>query len=158
MENGTVTTVNYEDGVVYCNVKPNRSSRGEHTDIPVLKSHSGFIQIPKQGERVMMQKLGDGTRFISHVLSRKGDYPEDTKEGDLAIQLDGNTRLVFERRSDGKYDLKLGSSGSLSLSANGSMELDAPDGVFINGTKFEDHTHAYSWTDSAGSGDTDPPN
>lgn len=158
MEHGTVTTVNYENGVVYCSVRPNRGSGGEYEDRPVLKSHSGFIQIPKQGDRVVLQKLSDGTRFISDVLSREDEYPEDPTEGDLAIQLDKNTRLVFQKRNDGKYNVDLGASGTLSLSATGSMSLDAPDGVFINGTKFQDHTHGYSWTDTAGSGDTDPPN
>jgi hypothetical protein len=158
MEHGTVTSVNYEEGVVYCDVRPNRGTGGEYSDRPVLKSHSGFVQIPKQGERVAMQKLADGTRFISDVLSRKGAYPENPEEGDIALQLDKDTKLVFQKRSDGKYDVNLGASGTLSLSANGEMHLDAPDGVFINGTKFQDHTHAYSWTDLGGSGNTDSPN
>lgn len=105
-----------------------------------------------------MQKLADGTRFISDVLSRETAYPEDPKEGDIALQLDKDTRLVFQKRSDGNYDVNLGSSGTLSLSANGEMHLDAPDGVFINGKKFGDHTHGYSWTDLGGSGTTNSPN
>jgi hypothetical protein len=84
-----------------------------------MKSHSGFIQIPKQGETVTMEKLNDGTRFISNVLSRESDTPDDMEEGELAIQLDSDTRIYFEEKQNGDYNLHLDASGD----------------VFINGTK-----------------------
>lgn len=113
MEHGKVTTVNYEDGAVYCDVRSLRGSRGEYENIPVMKSHSAFIQIPKQGERVTMEKLSDNTRFISNVLSREDDFPEEMREGELAIQLDEETKIRFEERDDGNYDLHLDASGDL---------------------------------------------
>lgn len=118
MEHGNVTTVTYEEGVVYCNVRAIRAST-EYQSVPVMKPHSGFIQVPEQGDTVTMQSLNDGTRFISNVLSRESDYPDDMEEGEIAIQLDGGTRVYFEQKQDGDYDLHLDASGD----------------VFINGTK-----------------------
>jgi hypothetical protein len=118
MEHGTVTTSHYEDGVVYCNVRAIRMDT-EYRDVPLLKPHSGFIQVPKQGETVAMDTLADGTRFISDVISRESETPDDMKEGELAIQLDGGTRVYFEEKQNGDYDLHLDASGD----------------VFINGTK-----------------------
>lgn len=117
MEHGTVTTVNYKEGVVYCNVRAIRLNN-EYKNIPILKPHSGFIQIPKQGETVTMEKLDDGTRFISNVLSREASSPDNMREGELAIQLDEKTRIYFEEQNNGDYDLHLDASGE----------------VYINGT------------------------
>lgn len=118
MEHGKVTTTNYENGVVYCNVQAVRVDI-EYRDVPLLKPHSGFIQVPKQGETVTMEKLEDGTRFISNVISRENDTPDKLREGELAIQLDGGTQVYFEETPDGNYNLHLDASGD----------------VFINGTK-----------------------
>lgn len=120
MEHGKVTTVNYEDGAVYCNVRSLRGSRNEYDDVPVMKSHSGFIQIPKQRERVTMEKLKDGTRFISNVLSRESETPDKMQNGEIAIQLDEGTRIKFEERNDGNYDLHIGASGDVYI--NGTVQ------------------------------------
>jgi len=118
MEHGTVTTTNYEDGVVYCDVRAIRLNT-QYRDVPLMKPHSGFIQVPEQGETVTMESLNDGTRFISNVISRKSGTPDKLKEGELAIQLDEGTRVYFEEKRNGDYDLHLDASGD----------------VFINGTK-----------------------
>lgn len=118
MEHGTVTTSRYEDGVVYCNVRAIRMDT-EYRNVPVLKPHSGFIQVPKQNETVAMNTLSDGTRFISDVISREDANPDDMEEGELAIQLDAGTRIYFEENQDDDYNLHLDASGD----------------VFINGTK-----------------------
>lgn len=118
MEHGNVTSVTYEDGVVYCNVRAIRVNT-EYEAIPVLKPHSGFIQVPEQGETVTMDRLKDGTRFISNVISREDGYPDDMEEGELALQLDSGTRVYFEEKQNGDYNLHLDASGD----------------VFINGTK-----------------------
>jgi len=118
MEHGKVTTTNYEDGVVYCNVRAIRMDT-EYRAVPLLKPHSGFIQVPKQGETVTMEKLDDGTRFISNVISREDGTPNDLQEGELVIQLDDDTRVYFEEKQNGDYNLHLDASGD----------------VFINGTK-----------------------
>jgi hypothetical protein len=118
MEHGKVTSTNYKDGVVYCDVRPMRLASG-YQDVPLLKPHSGFIQVPQQGETVTMETLADGTRFISNVISRENDTPEDMAEGELTIQLDEGTRIYFEEKQNGDYNLHLDASGD----------------VFINGTK-----------------------
>lgn len=118
MEHGKVTTVRYRDGVVYCNVRAVRVNN-EYEAVPVMKPHSGFIQVPEQGDIVTMEKLDDGTRFISNILSKPDDNPDSMEEGEFAIQLDGGTRVAFEETSTGTYDLHLDASGD----------------VYINGTK-----------------------
>jgi hypothetical protein len=124
MEHGKVTSVEYKNGTVYCNVRPMRTT-SEYTALPVLKTHSGFIQVPKLGQQVTMEKLDDGTRFISNVMADEEHSPEEVSEGDLAIQLDEKTQLRFEKRKDGKYDLQISASGN----------------VIIDGVDFDEHTH-----------------
>jgi len=118
MEHGTVTTVNYESGVVYCNVRAIRN-KTEYEAVPVLKPHSGFIQVPKQGETVTIETLDDGTRFITNVISREREQPDVLDEGELILQLDAGTRIYFEKKKNGDHDLHLDASGD----------------VYINGTK-----------------------
>lgn len=124
MEHGKVTSVEYRNGVVYCNVRPMRDNP-DYTGVPVLKSHSGFIEVPKIGQQVAMEKLNDGTRFISDVISKEGESPETLSQGDLAIQLDGGTQLKFEQQSNGTYNLNISASGD----------------VLIDGIDFDEHTH-----------------
>lgn len=157
MEHGFVEITDYEDGVVYCGVNPIRSG-GSYPDVPVLKPQSGFIQVPKEGDLVAIDELSDGTKFITNVISKTEASPDTMKEGDMVIQLDEQTKLVFKRNGKGSYNIQISASATLSLSAEGSISLDAPDGVFINGTKFQEHTHDHSWTDGGGSGTTTSPN
>jgi hypothetical protein len=142
MEHGSVTTVNYEDGVVYCDVRPVRFNE-EYTDVPVMKPHSGFIQVPEQGETVAMHQLRDGTKFIGSVVSKESETPDDVSEGELTIYLDDDTKLSFTKRSDGNYDVDIGSSGQ----------------VKINGVPFAGHTHNYddSTTESTSTKETTTP-
>jgi hypothetical protein len=118
MEHGTVTSVTYKDGVAYCNVRAIRIDT-EYRNVPVLKSHPGIIEMPKQGMKVAMEQLEDGTRFITNVISKEDAYPDEMEEGELTIQLDNETRISFEETQDGDYNLHLNASGD----------------VFINGTK-----------------------
>lgn len=126
MEHGKVTSVNYKDGTVACDVQAVRVNN-EYKDVPVLKPHSGFIQIPEQGERVAIHKLDDDTKFITGVLSRDSGFPDDVTEGDLAIQLDSETRVKFEKKSSGDYELHINASGN----------------VFIDGIDFDKHVHDF---------------
>jgi len=163
MEHGKITTVNYEDGVAYCNVQAIRLNN-EYQDVPVLKTHSGFVQVPEQGMTVAMDSLKDGTRFITHVVSKENASPDDLAEGDLAIQLDGDT-IIELSKAGSDYDVSIGASGQLNLEATGTLSLkagknltiDSDAKVEIQGIPFADHTHDYSWTDSGGSDTTDPP-
>lgn len=134
MEHGKVTSVKHQDGIVYCNVNPVRESV-HYEAIPMMKSHSGFIQVPKEGQVVTMEKLNDGTRFISNVVAKEDKTPDDLNEGDLTIQLDADTLLSFIRTEKEGYDVELSSSGDMKFESSGRIDLNAPDGVYINGTK-----------------------
>jgi catalase len=118
MEHGKVTSVTYRDGGVFCDVRAVRVQTN-YENVPVLRPQSGFIQIPKQGEMVAMDQLKDGSRFITHVVSKEEESPDSLREGELSIQLDENTKIHFEKNDDGSHDLHLSASGD----------------VFINGTK-----------------------
>jgi hypothetical protein len=118
MEHGKVTSVTYRDGVVYCDVRGIRVNT-EYDSIPVLRPHSGFIQVPERGAKVAMHSLDDGTRFIEEVIHKPDAHPDSMREGELTIQLDENTRVAFEKQRDGTFDLHLDASGD----------------VYINGTK-----------------------
>jgi hypothetical protein len=150
MEHGIVTTVNYDNGVVSCDVRPIRLHK-EYEKLPILKPHSSFIQVPKQGEVVTMQSLDDGTRFISNIIAREDGPPDSMKEGEFAIHFDDDTRIYFKKRNDGKYNLQLEASGDVNISAEGDVNIEGID--------FDDHTHQYTdnTTDGSTTRTTDPP-
>jgi phage baseplate assembly protein gpV len=149
MEHGTVTTVNYEDGAVYCDVRAIRLNN-EYQNVPVLKTHSGFVQVPEQGMTVAMDKLRDGTRFITHVISKENDTPSNVQEGDIILQLDSDT-VIEVSKAGGNYDVTIGASGKLDLTATGTLSLkagkkltiDSDTAVEIQGIPFADHTHPH---------------
>lgn len=147
MEHGRVTSVEYDDGVVYCDVKPVRT-RTSYDSVPILKPHLGVVQRPEQGDVVSMEKLSDGTRFISGVISAVDEPPDSVGRGDLVIQLDSETKVAFRKQADGTFDLNLSASGDVTINA---------DNVTIDGIDFDEHRHDYDWTDGAGSGTTDVP-
>lgn len=126
MEHGIVTTVKYESGVVYCDVRTTGTT-SEKPGVPVLKPHSGFIQVPSQGDVVTIETLADGTPFITGMAAAESETPDQMKEGELAIQLDNGSRVAFKQNSEGNYDVHLESSGD----------------VIINGVAFSEHTHAH---------------
>lgn len=134
MEHGQVTSILYDDGVVYCNIKPVREDV-HYEAVPVMKPHSGFIQVPSQGDVVTMEKLKDGTRFISNIIARRDENPDQLNEGELIIQLDNNTKIYFKEQSDGSFDVNLTASNNLTLESNGRIDLNAPNGVYVNGTE-----------------------
>jgi len=137
MEHGTVTTVKFRDGVTYCNVEPIRTDT-EYKNIPVMKPHSGFIQIPEQGEKVAMHKLEGDRRFISHILGTKDGQPSDMEnlnEGELSLKFDSETEVSIRQDGEGGYDL--------AVSASGDVTIDA-ESVSINGIDFDSHTHTQS--------------
>jgi hypothetical protein len=157
MEHGKVTSVYYRDGVVLCDVRSLRIST-PYDKLPVLKSHSGFVEMPSQGDKVLMDTLADGKRFITHVMATEPGVPESMSEGELSFQVDQDTKLLFKEQTDGSYNLTISSSGDLNIEASGQIQMEAGGGVYINGTKFQDHDHDYSWDSDGGSGTTDSPN
>lgn len=112
MEHGRVTSVTYDKGVVKCDVEAIRVTT-EYEDLPVIRPFSGFIQMPEQGMKVAMDKLDDGTRFIRGVIAKEESHPSEMNEGDMTVQVDEDTFIHFEKREDGKYNLRLGASGDI---------------------------------------------
>lgn len=119
MKPAIVESVSYDDGVVYCDVSPIRINES-HDNIPVLKPHSGFVAAPKEGQKVMMRSLDNGTRFITDVIAREGGTPDSMIEGEITIQLDEGTRVSFEKNNDGTHDLHLDASGDVYI--NGTVQ------------------------------------
>jgi phage baseplate assembly protein gpV len=125
MEHAYVESSWYEDGTVYCDVRPARP-RALYDEVEVLKPQAGFFQVPKQGDRVAVDELDNGEKFITHIVRSDTDAPEVLADDELTIQLDDGTRVAFEKSGD-TYDIQIEASGD----------------VFIEGINFANHTHDY---------------
>jgi len=147
LEHGFVTSVTVTEGIPNCAVQPVRVNT-EYTDVPVLHDFRGLFFVPEIGSKVTMLKLGE-QRFIVGVLERNpdGENP-DLAPGEFAIQLDGSTKIEFTKNGS-NYDVAINASGDVTINADGN--------VLIDGIDFDQHTHGYSWGDTAGSGTTDSP-
>jgi hypothetical protein len=184
MEHGKITAVNYDKGVVKCNVKGVRVSN-EYRDVPVMKPYSGTIRMPKPGQKAVMDVLNDGTRFIVGYIAREDERPSSLGNGEMTIQVDADTTIALTQNADGNWDLDLTASGNLNVNAaNGDVAVQAPSGavdvdgdtvtidgttnVKIDGIDFDQHTHPYTDEDTGDTGDgsastttanktTDPP-
>lgn len=144
LEQGIVTSVDYNEGVVTCSVKPLRGSNA-YPSVPVLKPIAGAVRMPKQGQKVAMASLDDDTRFILGVIARNadGERPDDAAPGDMTFQLDGDTKLEIADDGNGNYNVTLSGSGNLTVSApNGTVTIDASE-VTIDGIDFDQHTHDF---------------
>lgn len=181
MEYGVVTSVRENDGIVYCNVQALRKGT-TYDDRPVLKPHSGFVQVPKQGNIVAIEQFHDDTRFITGVVSDNEADPGDMTEGELAIKLDADTQLYFKKRRDGNFNVNISASGDVNVetdeddevnvisengdvnvntesgdvnvtSAQGKLDLSSNDGILIDGIPFADHVHDYTDDEISDTGD-----
>lgn len=128
MEHGIISSVKYTDGVVYCDVQPFREE-DVYRNIPVLKVHSGFICMPKQGMKAAMDKLEDGTRFIQQVISREPENPDSMREGEITLQLDENTYISYKKKNNGDFDLNLKASGDVNIESSNDININAPNGT-----------------------------
>lgn len=138
MEHGIITTTNYEQGVVLCNVQAVRIDT-EYRNVPMLKPFAALSVVPSIGQRVSMVKLGDGTRFITDVLARteEGTQPDDLADGDVAIQLDEETKLTFTKTDEGNYDVDLTASGDVTVSAQGDATINAANHLQLSGNTID---------------------
>jgi len=162
MEHGEITSVYYENGVVSCDVRSLRINTS-YDKVPVLKPHSGFSGMPKQGNKVIMDSLADGKRFITHIMATESAVPGAMKEGEITIQLDEDTTLSFKETGSGytvtisaSDELVIESQDRISITAEDKIEMTAPNGIFLNGTKFSEHIHDYD--DDGTTETTTPPN
>jgi len=131
MEHGLITSVNYKQGAVLCNVQAIRVST-EYRDVPVMKPFSGTIQMPKLGQKVLMETLDDGTRFIIGYLAREEDRPSEMDQGEMTIQVGPSTKISLTKDDD-TWDVDLSASGTISVDADGDVKIDGID--------FDQHVH-----------------
>lgn len=116
MEHGIITAVEYEQGVVTCNVQAIRGSN-EYRGVPVLKPFGGMYRTPKPGQKVAMEHLDDGTRFITGFITRdsSNSYPDDMDDEELVFQVDDETYFQFDKQSDGTYNIEMNASGAVNI-------------------------------------------
>lgn len=122
-------------------------------DIRYLSPGVGVWFVPEEGDIVEVKSFGRNRSVAMAPYNTPGPaLPSGLSEGDIAFRLNDSTVLHF-RESNGSYDI--------TLECDGDLNIDAQN-IFVgeNGTKVAtaDHTHNYSWTDSGGSGTTDPEN
>lgn len=153
LEHGRITSVNYADGVVTCDVQPIRASNS-YQSVPVLKQFGGLTVTPKPRMKVLMGKMSDDTRVILGFMTKDSDdeYLAEMDPEELSIRVDSGTRIDLTKNQQGDYDLDIAASGN----------------VFIDGIDFDEHTHSYgdstisdtsdgSGSESTTTKTTDPP-
>lgn len=109
----------------------------------------------------------DGTVFLksgstTFVIKKDGDIIATTTANAevkaAKIKLDGDTTVTKSLTVLGASNLNggvsaKGGSGGAVMNITGAMKITST----INGVQVESHQHHYTWTDGAGSADTDPP-
>jgi hypothetical protein len=150
MEHGIITSVNNDAGVISCDVMAIRVQT-VYPNVPMLKPHQGFVSVPEQGMLVTIESLGtsDDARFITGIIGKVSESPDQISPGDVSFSFNDGTSMRFQRGDDGNYDL--------TISVEGDVEINASGDIIIDGIDFSNHTHDYSWTDSAGSDTTGGP-
>ena len=121
MEHGKITAVNYQDGVVTCNVQAIRLSN-EYRNVPVLKPFGGMYRTPKPGQLVAMDSLNDGTWFIIGYIARDSSDtpPEELKPEELVFRVDEETVIEMRQNDDDTYDVTIDASGDVVI--NGTVQ------------------------------------
>lgn len=117
-------------------------------DVPLYQTFPGGIRLPKQGERIVVERLDDGSYVAMQSLSGSENAPVSLAEGDLHFQWSDGTRLSVT---------KSGSAYTVNIESDGDVNINSTGSVLINGIDFDSHTHSYSWGDTAGSGNTGGP-
>lgn len=115
-----------------------------HVEIPYENPGSGIIIVPEYGDIVVVEEINTSPVARASWSQANADFPASLSEGDVAIHLNDDTILHFNRQDDGSYDISIELNGDLT----------------VNGEALatESHTHDYTWSDSGGSGTTDAPN
>lgn len=152
MEKGIITSVYYSEGVVECDVQPFRGS-GIYSEVEYLPANSDLFSVPEQGMYVNLEKDNDNEPFITSIRSNQQEYPDSLKEGELVVQLDSNTKLLVEKKSDSNHKITIEASDSVDIEANGDINLKAGGNIYINGTNFSQHSHPYQDSTISDTGD-----
>jgi hypothetical protein len=123
LEHGKVTSVNYDDGVVTCNVRAIRKNEN-YSNVAVMRGFSGRIDMPKERQKVLMDQLSDGTRVIVGMLSKESATPDSMRDGETTLKVDDGTEITVKKTGD-KHDVVVEASGN----------------VIIEGREFMNHQH-----------------
>lgn len=160
-------------------VPPGPNPRETYQRRPVVAPTSGTVVTPRKGDLVLLQfpKRSDKP-FVTGVVY--GDQDDDrapkaekdtirATRGSLYTELagDGSVARIAKKPDDTKEPtakveindqgvVTIETEGDITVSAGGNVVID--EGGTAKPVARQDHTHAYSWTDSGGSGNTDPPN
>lgn len=160
-EVGTITRVQFDtDGPPEVKVDVRISPNIEHENIRYRSPGKGVWVVPEVGDIVEVSEAGSRGR-VAHSARHQNTQtlPDNISEGDVVFELNGNTRLHFNKQGDGTYNV--------SLDCDGALQFTAAD-IFIgeDGNRkrvaTEDHTHTFEYTgggdnSSTLSGTTDGP-
>jgi len=179
LKEGTVTSVNDEDGVILLGVQLNDG--GHRSNVAFGKLSSDFIVAPQEGDIVAVQDTDGGRQVATSVIS-KSDYDSpEVGGGELAFQLDEDNLIRVKDGDDGfKFimeltdDITIETEGDVDIDSVGNVTIKSEEDVEVNAggdiilgedgepVARQNHTHDfdYSWSDDAGSdsGTTSEPN
>lgn len=146
---------------------------------PVVVPTSGTVVTPRKGDLVLLQfpKRSDKPFVTGVVYGDQDDNraPKGKKDtvrvtrGQLYTEIagDGSIARIAKKPDDTKdptAKVEIDDQGNVSIETDGDITVSAGGDVVIDegGTAKpvarQDHTHPYTWSDSGGSGNTDPPN
>lgn len=141
MEPGIISTVDYRNGGVLCDVEAIRVNT-TYRAVPVLRSFSGEFAMPQVNQKVVLGEMADGTRIITGFLTAGESQPTDMQPNEYTVRLDDSTAIEATQNGDGTYDLAVSASGTLDVDGD-TVQIDGTSDVVIDGIDFDQHTHDY---------------
>jgi hypothetical protein len=144
-ELATVNTVNISDGRVFVDVTV--SPTNSKTSVRFTTPARGMWVVPEVGDTVELTELKDGSEVAHSPRNTPSTpAPDALTEGDVALQLNGDTTLHFNKQSDDTYDLTITCDGDLQLDAANILVGEQGNAQPV---ATADHTHDFEY-DGAG--------
>lgn len=139
---------------------------------PLMAGFSGLIAIPQVGQKVVVSEDATGYTYVEGILTGPDEPDSSLTEGDFALTFDSNTRFSIREDGNGGFNIKLSSSGDVSVEAQGGVSVSAQDNVLLDATgdatvkadgniligengepvARQNHTHDYEDTGDTGDG------
>lgn len=157
MKHGIVTSKSVgEQGHVSITVQSSRAGvtwRG----VPVVQDHPGSVRNIEEGWHVALDQCDDGLWVCVGVLNTKEELLPSSLDGlEQSVKFDSGTEVSARLNDNGNYDVTVSASGDVTINATG--EVTIGDAANAESLAVQNHTHDYTWGDSAGSGSTGQPN
>jgi len=114
------------NGMVKCSIQMGHAG-GVRNNVPVSKPNAKAMWKPETGDTVIVDYTEDGTTYIADVLSvpsKKYEAPT-LAEGSMTFQFDDSTEITVDKNESGKYMVDITASGTVSVSASQSVQVDA---------------------------------